>query len=89
MITQENLEGFFPFDELLKSSIIKNVLLYEAATVWLHLAKFRHFGKSLPVFGIFLTVHFLLGKILIWLWQICGINGLIFTIANVQLLKKI
>ena len=45
------------------------------------LAKFRHFGK-------FLTVYFLFGKMLSLLWQICDIIGLIFGVANGQILKN-
>ena len=56
--------------------------------VWPDLSNFRHFGKSLPVFGKFLTVHLLLGKILSWRGQIFGIIGLIFIIANGQILKN-
>ena len=56
--------------------------------VWPDLAKFCHFGKSLPVFGKFLIVHFLFGKILSWLWRICDIIGLIFIVANGQILKN-
>ena len=56
--------------------------------VWPDLPIFHHFGKSLPVFGKFLTVHFILGKILSWLWQIWDIIGLIFTIANGQIFKN-
>ena len=56
--------------------------------VWPDLAKFRHFVKSLQVFGNFLTVYFLFGKMLSLLWQICDIIGLIFNVANVQILKN-
>ena len=35
-------------------------------------------SKSLQVFGKFLTVYFLFGKVLSLLWQICDIIGLIF-----------
>ena len=45
-------------------------------------AKFRHFGKSL-------LVYFSFGKMLSLLWQICDIIGLIFIVANGQILKKI
>ena len=56
--------------------------------MWPDLAKFRHFGKSFPVFGKFLTVYFLFGKILSWLWQICDVIGLILIVANGQILKN-
>ena len=51
-------------------------------------AKFHHSGKSLPVFGKFLTVYFLFGKILNLLLQICDIIGLIITVANGQIWKN-
>ena len=35
-----------------------------------------HFGKSLQIFGKFLTVYFLLGKLLSPLRQICDFFGL-------------
>ena len=38
-------------------------------------------------FGNFLAVHFLFGQIVILLWQICYITGLIFIVANGQILK--
>ena len=53
--------------------------------VWPDLAKFRHFGK---VFSKFLRVYYLFGKILSLLWQNCDIIGLIFIVANGQILKK-
>ena len=56
--------------------------------MWSNLAKFRHFGKSLQVFGKFLMVYFLLGKRLSILWQICYIIGLIFIVASGQILKN-
>ena len=56
--------------------------------VWPDLAKFRHFGKRLQVFGKFLTVYFLFGKMLCLLWQICDIIMLIFIVANGQILKN-
>ena len=43
--------------------------------VWPDLAKFRHFGKNLQVFGKLLTVRFFFGKMLSLLWQICDITG--------------
>ena len=38
--------------------------------------------------GKFWTVYFLFGKILSLLWQICDILGLIFIVANGQILKN-
>ena len=52
------------------------------------LAKFRQFGKSLQVFSKFMTVYFLFGKMMSLLWQTCDIIGLIFIVANGQILKK-
>ena len=51
--------------------------------VWPDSAKFCHFGKSLQVFGYFLTVYFLFGKILSLLWQNCDI-----IVGNGQTLKN-
>ena len=51
------------------------------------LAQFRHFGNILQVFGKFLTVYFLFGKIVNLLWQICYTSGLIFIVANGPILK--
>ena len=56
--------------------------------VWPDWAKFCHFGKSLLVLGRFLTVYFLLGKMLSILLQICDIIVLIFITANGQILKN-
>ena len=56
--------------------------------VWPDLAKFRRFGKSLHTFGKILTVYFLFGKMLSLLRQICDIIGLIFIVANGQILKN-
>ena len=55
---------------------------------WPDLVKFRHFGKSLQILGKFLTIFSLFGKMLSLLWQICDINGLIFIVANDQILQK-
>ena len=52
------------------------------------LAKFRHFAKTLLVFGNFLTVHFLSGKMLGQLWRIYYIIGQIFSAPNGQILKN-
>ena len=48
---------------------------------------FRHFGKSLHVFGKIFPVYFLFDKMLKLLWQICYISGLIFVVVNGQILK--
>ena len=56
--------------------------------MWPHLAKFRNFGKSLQVFGKFLTVYFLFCKMLSQLCQICDIIGLICIVANSQVIKN-
>ena len=50
--------------------------------------KIRHFGESLQIFGQFLTVYLLFGKMLNLLWQICDIIGLIFIVGNGQILKN-
>ena len=59
-----------------------------SASVWPDLAKFCNFGKSLQVFGKFLIVYFLFVKMLSLLWQTCYIIGLIFIVANGQILKN-
>ena len=57
-------------------------------------ASVTRFGEILPLwqkfvfFGNFLTVYFVFGKILMWLWQICDIIGLICIVANDQILKN-
>ena len=56
--------------------------------MWPDLAKFRQFGKNLQVFGNFLTIYLLFGKMLSLLCQICDIIGLIFIVANGQILKN-
>ena len=56
--------------------------------VWPDLAKFRHFGKTLEVFGKFFTIYFLFGKMLCQLRQIYYIIGQILIVANGQLLKN-
>ena len=62
--------------------------IFSSSPVWPDLAKFCHFGKSLQVFGKFLTVYFLFGKMLSILWQIWDIIGIIFIAANGQILKN-
>ena len=64
-----------------------STVVWQWRTVLTDLVKFRHFFKSLQVVGNFLTVYFLFGKICL-LWHICDINGLIFIVANVQILKN-
>ena len=56
--------------------------------VWPDLAKFRHFGKNLQVVDQFLMVYFVFGKIMSLPWQICDNIGLIFIVANGQILKN-
>ena len=60
----------------------------KSSAVWPDVAKFRHFDKNLQVFGNFLNVHFLFGKMLRPLWQICDIIGQVFIVANGQILKN-
>ena len=57
-----------------------NNTFFASSALWPDLAKFRHFGK-------FLTDYFLLCKMLNLLWQIYEIVGLIFIVANGQMLK--
>ena len=52
--------------------------------VWPDWAKFRQLAKSLAIFDSF----FLFGKMLTLLWQIWYIIGLIFIVANGQILKN-
>ena len=49
--------------------------------VWPDWAKFCHFGR-------FFRVYLLSGKMLSLLWQICDIIGLIFIVANGQVLNN-
>ena len=64
-----------------------NVRVRSLVAVWPDLAKFRHFGTILQVFGQFLTVYLLLVKLVNLLWQICYDTGLIFIVANGPILK--
>ena len=57
-------------------------------SVFTDLAKFRHFGKTLQVFGKFWTVYFLLCKMLSLLLNFWYIIGLTFVVANGQILKN-
>ena len=57
-------------------------------TVWPDLVKFL-ISQSLQVFGNFLTLYLLFGKMLSLLWQICDIIWLIFIVANGHILKNI
>ena len=61
---------------------------YHSQPVWPDLAKFRHFGNNLAVFGKFWVVYFLFGKMLNLLWRIFYIFGLIFIVENGQILKN-
>ena len=60
----------------------------EKQAVWPDMAKFCHYGKTWQVFSKYLTVYFLFGKMLSLLWQIWYIIGLIFIVANCQILKN-
>ena len=62
-------------------------ILSRRVAVWPDLAKFHHFGKSLQI-NQFFTVYFWFGKMLSLIWQICDIIGLIFIVANGQILKN-
>ena len=64
------------------------VVVTQSLAVWPDLAKFHHLSKSLQVFGSFLMVYLLFGIMLSRLLQICDIIGLIFSVANGQILKN-
>ena len=49
---------------------------------------FTTLAKSVQIFGKFLMICLLFGKMLIILWQIDDIIGLIFIVANGQILKN-
>ena len=49
----------------------------------------RHLSKTLQVLSKILTACFLLGKMMTLYWQIWYIIGLIFIVANCQILKII
>ena len=55
---------------------------------WSEESSVTRFGKGLQVFGEFLMVYFLFGIMLSLLWRICDIMGLIFIVANGQILKN-
>ena len=76
------------FRPFFRCQLLSNVFCTTYPPVWRDLAKFRHFGKSLRVFGKFVTFYFIFGEILSSLWQICVIIGLIFIVANGQILKN-
>ena len=57
-------------------------------TVWLDLAKLRHFGNILRVFGQILKASSLFGKILNLFWPKFYTIGQIYTVINGQMLKK-
>ena len=61
---------------------------FTAGTAWPDLANYRHFGKNLHVFDNFLTVYILSCKMVSLHWQICYIIGLVFIVANGQILKN-
>ena len=61
---------------------------YRLGAVWPDLAKFRHFGKTLQVFGNFWQFISHLHKMLCQLRQIYDIIGQIFIVANGQILKN-
>ena len=84
LLSQHKLEFFAQNFSTPSSS---NILHFKSPSVWPDLAKFRHFGNILQVFGKFLTVYFLFGKIVNLLWQICYTSGLIFIVANGPILK--
>ena len=90
ILKHKKLKYFKPTDRSSSKQCSKRwclCLTWPLQAVWLDLAKFRHFGKSLPIFGKFLTVYFLFGKMLSLLWQTCDIIGEIFVAANGQMLK--
>ena len=51
------------------------------------LAKFRHFGKNLKVFGHFKKLYLVFGNLLNLLWQIFYATGQIFIVVNGQKMK--
>ena len=76
------------------SRVLADVSIYATfhESAWKHfwtcLISVTRFGEILQVFGIFLRVYLLLGKMLSLLWQFCDIIGLIFIVANSQILKN-
>ena len=52
--------------------------------VWPDLAKFRHFGKILTVFGIFFIPYLIFGKMFDLLWYIFAIRQ-IFIVVHGQI----
>ena len=65
-----------------------HILEQNFSAVWPDLAKFRHFGKTLQVFGNFWQFISHLHKMLCQLRQIYDIIGQIFIVANGQILKN-
>ena len=55
-----------------------------AQSVWLNLAKFRQFGKTVKVFGYYLRVYLVLGKILNLIGHIFRIFGKFSLLLLVQ-----
>ena len=76
------------------SRVLADVSIYATfhESAWKHfwtcLISVTRFGEILQVFGIFLRVYLLLGKMLSLLWQFCDIIGLIFIVENGQILKN-
>ena len=56
--------------------------------VWPHVSKFRHFGKFVKVFGPFLSVYWLFGKMLILLWENFYAFVKIYIVVNGQTFNK-
>ena len=56
--------------------------------MWPDLAKFRHFGKNLEIFGNIFKVYLIFGKVLNPLWGIIYVFGQFFIDVNGQILKK-
>ena len=78
--------GNIGYDEAELFSIIEIITHFKRIIIYFQsvgpdLAKFRHFDKTLQVFGKYLTVHFLFGKMLGQLRQI-------YYIINGQILKN-
>ena len=73
-------------------AILLLLILLLLLHVHLHLQRdqiwrnFATLAKKLQIFGKFLIVHFLFGKLLSILWQICDIMGLVFFVSNGQIL---
>ena len=57
-------------------------------SVWPDLTKFSHFGKVLKIFGNFLRVYLVFGKILNPLWKFQSAFGPIHFVVNGRILRK-